>query len=59
MIFSPLSYIVAQNLYGDKIISTTKTLETNVQLAARPDRPERLGGLVSLMALNRREKHEN
>ncbi|MDD2734804.1 MAG: hypothetical protein PHF56_12745 [Desulfuromonadaceae bacterium] len=25
----------------------------NVQLAARPDRPERLGGLVSLMALRK------
>jgi hypothetical protein len=47
-----LSYIVAQRFYEDKIISTTKMKEANVQLAARPGRPERLGGLVSLMALN-------
>jgi len=29
----------------------------NVQLAARPDRPERLGGLVSLMALYTTQKN--
>jgi hypothetical protein len=39
-----------------KIISTTKANETNVQLAARPDHPERLGGQVSLMALNDKKR---
>jgi len=53
-----LSYIVAQRLYRDKIISTTKAKETNVQLAARPDRPEKLGGLVSLMALKNKANTE-
>lgn len=35
----------------DKNISSTKEKETNVQLATRPDRPKKLGGLISLMAL--------
>jgi len=48
MIVSPLSHIVAQRLSGNKVISITKAKEPNFQLAARPNRPEKLGGLVRL-----------